>query len=393
MTANVTPSEPHSCKEIMSTTPANDDPQSEGGKPSGRTNGDRRLRFAAEETERLLLNRLQDKNQDHKLTRRQLAVFYSEVRRYDKALDSLRELMALEPELEEKAACVLAMGGNAEKQQNYKAAVQFYREALAMEPTRVDVWYFIHNNLGFSLNKLGQFGAGEQFCRTAIDIDAARPNGHKNLGIALHGQGRLVEAAQCFITATQVHSVDARSLQLLRDLLRHHGELELEFGPELVRCEQAVQFAVLAIQRAKAGKILKILLGCNEPVFDELFSHMFLSMAGGAVETFPTSHWSDFIGRACWGKYDVAFFIPNNLRTEDDTFGKTHPWACAVRAIRQIKGNSATGIIVSGVSTDVNDHGEACREAEVDAIIELPFSIDELADAVRQCVLGKNLNS
>jgi tetratricopeptide (TPR) repeat protein len=108
--------------------------------------------------------------------------------------------------LEQKAACVLVMGATAEKKQDFEAAVRFYREALAMEPVRNDVWYFIHNNLGYSLNMLGQFAEGEKFCRAAIEINPFRPNGHKNLGIALAGQGRYREAARCFVTATLAHS-------------------------------------------------------------------------------------------------------------------------------------------------------------------------------------------
>ncbi len=80
---------------------------------------------------------------------KQLALLYGDTCRYDQALGCLRELMVLEPDLEQKAACVLVMGANAEKQQDFGAAVRFYREALAMEPMRNDVWYFIHNNLGY----------------------------------------------------------------------------------------------------------------------------------------------------------------------------------------------------------------------------------------------------
>ena len=349
----------------------------------------RAVPLSPEEAERRLLTQLEDQNQDHKPTWRQLAMLYGDTGRYDRALSCLRELMALEPELERKAACVLVMGANAEKQQNFEAAAQFYREALAMEPTHTDVWYFIHNNLGYSLNMLGQFGEGEKFCRAAIDINPARPNGHKNLGIALHGQGRHADAARCFITATKVHSGDARSLGLLKDLLRQHGELEFEFGAELVRCEQAVSFAKWAIQRATAGRILKILIGCNETGLEEIVSHLLLSMTGGAVETFPVSHWSQFIDRACSGDFDLGFVIPNNLRMHAAGPGTPHPWAFAVRSIGRIKGNSSTVIIVSGDPAEVSEHGQAIREAGADAVIELPFNCDALADTVRQCFMGR----
>ncbi len=366
----------------------------DNGQPAENTKSSRPAREARagtlslEETERRLLTRLQDRNQDHKLTWHQLAVLFSDAGRYDRALACLRELMALEPELERKAACVLAMGANAEKQQDFEAAARFYREALAMEPTRTDVWYFIHNNLGYSLNMLGQFDAGEKFCRSAIDINRARPNGHKNLGIALHGLRRHAEAAQCFIAATKANSGDARSLGLLRDLFRQHGELELEFGAELLRCEQAVSFAHWAIQRASAGKNLKILLGCNEPGLEEIIAQILLSMTGGAVQTSSVAHWSHFVDHACSGDFDLGFLIPSNLRMDDAALNTPHPWAFAVCAIRRIKGNSSTIVIVSGSCYEVSDHEQACREAGVDAVVELPFNTELLADAVRRCVMG-----
>lgn len=45
------------------------------------------------------------------------------------------------------------------------AAVRYYKEALALEPTHTFAWYSINNNLGFSLNTLGQFAEGENYCR------------------------------------------------------------------------------------------------------------------------------------------------------------------------------------------------------------------------------------
>ena len=80
-------------------------------------------------------------------------------------------------------------------------AEQFYRQALSMEPTSSLLWYFIHNNLGFSLNQLGRFEEGETCCRRAIGINAQRSNGHKNLGLSLQGQGRYREAAESLLAS------------------------------------------------------------------------------------------------------------------------------------------------------------------------------------------------
>lgn len=95
-------------------------------------------------------------------------------------------------DLEKQAAVFLHLGGAAEQKHDFEAAVTFYRRAIALEPTRLDVWYFAHNNLGFSLNQLGRFSDGEIFCQDAIRIDPSRPNGHKNLGLSLANSCRLM---------------------------------------------------------------------------------------------------------------------------------------------------------------------------------------------------------
>jgi protein O-GlcNAc transferase len=123
------------------------------------------------------------------------------------------------------------------------SAVRYYREALAFEPVAPEAWYFIHNNLGFSLNQLGRFSEGEFYCRTAIGILPERPNAHKNLGLAHAGQGRWREAALCFIEATRVRPQDPRSCAHLEDLLKAHPELHPEFAQPALECRAAVTAA------------------------------------------------------------------------------------------------------------------------------------------------------
>jgi Flp pilus assembly protein TadD len=112
-----------------------------------------------------------------------------------------------------------------------------------MKPTDIVVSYFINNNLGFSLNVLGDSAEGEIYCRKAIRIDPGRPNGHKNLGIALALQGRYQEAAECFIAATQVNALDSRAFDLLTQLLESHPEIEVGFGDVARRCGEATKQA------------------------------------------------------------------------------------------------------------------------------------------------------
>ena len=137
------------------------------------------------------------------------------------------------PDLEEQAAYFLYLGGAAEQRKDFEAAVIFYQRALALEPMKLEVWYFAHNNLGFSLNQLGRFSDGEKFCRDAIRIDSNRSNGHKNLGLALAGQEHFPAAAHAYIAAINANPADTRSLVLLLKLLRSHPE-----GVRHRRCHQ-----------------------------------------------------------------------------------------------------------------------------------------------------------
>jgi tetratricopeptide (TPR) repeat protein len=201
------------------------------------------VELSAAEAEKMLLKKLAESGEDRTEALWQLAHFYKLAKQHEKALERLRELMQRLPDPEKKAECVLTMGQAMEQIGDYVAAVRYYKEALALEPTHTFTWYFINNNLGFSLNTLGQFADGETYCRKALEVDPKRPNAHKNLGIALAGQGQYREAANCFVAATQANAVDGRAFRLLQDLLKQHPELEYEFGDAVEMCEKAVEMA------------------------------------------------------------------------------------------------------------------------------------------------------
>ena len=119
----------------------------------------------------------------------------------------------------------LIKGGLMEKDRNFSAAAEAYRNGLEFDSRDPMVEYFMRNNLGYSLNQLGQFSEGESWCREAIEIEPERPNAHKNLGLALQGQGRYPEAAESFRNATLVDRFDQRALNHLRELLETHPDL------------------------------------------------------------------------------------------------------------------------------------------------------------------------
>jgi tetratricopeptide (TPR) repeat protein len=201
------------------------------------------VELSNEEAEKMLLKKLDESKAEPTEALWNLAQFYKLSKQHEKALQRLRELMALLPDPEQKAECVLTMGQAMEQVGDYPAAVRYYKEALALEPTNTFTWYFINNNLGFSLNTLGQFSEGEVYCRKALEIDPNRPNAHKNLGISLAVQGHYQDAARCFVAATQANAADPRAFRLLQDLLKEHPELEFEFKDAAECCQKAVEVA------------------------------------------------------------------------------------------------------------------------------------------------------
>ena len=126
--------------------------------------------LSAAEAERVLLDKLEDEKESPHDALRQLAEFYAATGQYDKAIVHFRRLMAVVRDVEEKARCVLNMGQVMERAGDYSAAVRYYKKALALKSTDKFVRYFINNNLGFSLNTLGDFDEGEIYCRKAIEL-------------------------------------------------------------------------------------------------------------------------------------------------------------------------------------------------------------------------------
>jgi len=209
------------------------------------------VEVSSQEMETLLLKKLAQSENNPTLALWNLAQFYQRAGQHDKALARLRELIPLLADPEEKARCTLALGQTMELKGRYPAAAAYYRQALALEPMHTWTWYFVNNNLGFSLNVLERFAEAEDYCRRALAADPNRPNAYKNLGFSLAGQGRYTEAAQCFIAATQVNAADPRAFHLLMDLLKDHPELEYDFETAAACCRKAVETAARKVQEMR----------------------------------------------------------------------------------------------------------------------------------------------
>ena len=195
------------------------------------------------EMEAALLQQLETNPQERRTIVRDLLRFYTATRQAAKRDQWIEEWLRLEPLPENRAACAVALGGAAEQAGDYAAAVTCYERALTLEPKDPLTAYFGRNNLGFSLNQLGRFVEAEARCRAALALDYQRPNAHKNLGLALAGQGRWREAAESYLEGTRVAPQDGRSCELLEHLLAEHLELRPEFAERAEAARRAVASA------------------------------------------------------------------------------------------------------------------------------------------------------
>ncbi|MBZ0268934.1 tetratricopeptide repeat protein, partial [bacterium] len=174
---------------------------------------------SAADVEGALLSRLGAGSEDPREIMWQLVCWYRRSERFEDALAFARKLAALADNPGERGLQLFTMGQIHECAGDYAAAAARYREAAGHEPADPNVWYLIHNNLGYCLAVLGHFTEAEEWCRRAARFDHGRANAHKNLGLALVAQARWVEAAEAFLLAAETDPADPRALQHLEDLL------------------------------------------------------------------------------------------------------------------------------------------------------------------------------
>lgn len=144
------------------------------------------------------------------------------------ALSYLEKAFSLTDDAQGRSEILLAAGCVLEQSRDYRSAAERYRTAFAYPKRRDETWYFLHNNLGFCLNQLGEHAEAEELCRVAIGIDSHRHNAYKNLGVALEGLGRNVDAAHAYLAAGKLNQRDPRALQHLQALLASHPEVAVE---------------------------------------------------------------------------------------------------------------------------------------------------------------------
>ncbi|MBI5739120.1 MAG: tetratricopeptide repeat protein [Nitrospirae bacterium] len=159
------------------------------------------------------------------------------------ALVYIRKLSDISDDPEIKVRCYLSMGQLMEKMNDFENAIKFYSQALSMKTGAAYDWYLINNNLGYCLNQSGRYKEAEKYCRAAIEINPARHNAYKNLGVSRAGLGDFKAAAENFVRATRSNASDPRALAHLEELIEQHPELLIQMPDlmlELEKCRQAV---------------------------------------------------------------------------------------------------------------------------------------------------------
>ncbi len=154
-----------------------------------------------------------------------LSRYYSKVDRPGTALSYMERLNGCTSDPEKKAFCLLSMGQLMEQSREYDTALEYYRQAMMLEPSNSTSWYFIHNNMGCCLNHTERFEEAEGYCRDAIRIDPGRYNAHINLGVSLEAQDRFIDAARSFLDAIKANADDLELVQHLEELVSDHEEI------------------------------------------------------------------------------------------------------------------------------------------------------------------------
>jgi tetratricopeptide (TPR) repeat protein len=162
----------------------------------------------------------------------QLARFYSFVGRHEDATACVERCLAGARDPAKQAAGCLGLGQLLEQQDRYAEAEAMYARGLEIPSAPTKVCYLLHYNRGYCLNILGRHADAEVHTRVALAIDSTRHNAHKNLGLALAGQGRLGEAARCLLDADRRCPGDTRARGHLTELLTENPEI-LEADPTL----------------------------------------------------------------------------------------------------------------------------------------------------------------
>jgi tetratricopeptide (TPR) repeat protein len=184
-----------------------------------------RRRVSVEEAEAILVERIRVAQKALDDAVWNLVVLYNRTGQKEKARQYLEQLLASTEDPGVRALFLLSLGQLLEGLDEFAGAIEAYTQALALEPANRDVWYLINNNLGYCLSHVGRHAQAKTLCLRAIEIDPARHNAYKNLGLAQEGLDQFAAAARCFRRAAAICPSDPRAQGYLDALLARHPEV------------------------------------------------------------------------------------------------------------------------------------------------------------------------
>ncbi|MBN1365925.1 MAG: hypothetical protein JW976_14045 [Syntrophaceae bacterium] len=160
----------------------------------------------------------------------ELCCLYQRKGQPQKALTILKNMLADTDDNDKAAEHYLNIGRLMENMEDFVSATSYYYKAMALGPSNLEIWYFIHNNLGYCLNVLGKYKEAEQFLEKAIKILPPLPNAYKNMGLSLEGQNCYEEAAFYYMCSMAVCPDDLRPMQHLENLISRRKDMKLDYS-------------------------------------------------------------------------------------------------------------------------------------------------------------------
>ncbi len=212
---------------------------------------------------------------------------YLSARRYDKAIDSLKQALALNPNL---APAYLNLGSAYLQLGSYPEAAESIRKAIAINPRDAESRFELGNvytamrrpveaaesfkealrinpsfanaqmGLGNVYLNVGQMEQAVSAFQEALRLNPNLVGAHHNLGIAYVRLGRTDAAIESLKTAVRLNPNDARALSMMGDIYHRMGK----YSEEIQTCELLSRIAPLQAGTLQTRAYAHLYLGNGE---------------------------------------------------------------------------------------------------------------------------------
>jgi tetratricopeptide (TPR) repeat protein len=183
-----------------------------------------------------------------------LGQMYVRVRRWKEAEDAFTKVEALTTKKEDRIGLLFLRGELAERQKHYEPAEQFFRQALALEPTSA----MILNYLGYMLaDKNKQLPEALKMIRKAVELEPMNGAYLDSLGWAYFRMGEFELAEENLRKAVERDSTDPTVHDHLGDLYEKTGRIRLAAAQWELALKQFAISAPVDVEPAEVAKVQK----------------------------------------------------------------------------------------------------------------------------------------